>query len=68
VRERFAIRRSKKLTGQIETLLGEDVKSYIDQLAVLGGTPAFQANLHVGRPNISNSEHIGNVYIQNIDG
>jgi dTDP-4-amino-4,6-dideoxygalactose transaminase len=42
------------LTRQIEALLGEDVKSRIDQLAIFGGTPAFAAPLHVGRPNIGN--------------
>jgi dTDP-4-amino-4,6-dideoxygalactose transaminase len=30
------------------------IKSHINQLAVLGGSPAFEAPLHVGAPNIGN--------------
>lgn len=29
----------------------------LDDLAILGGTPAFDEMLHVGRPNIGNREH-----------
>jgi dTDP-4-amino-4,6-dideoxygalactose transaminase len=28
------------------------MKSSVDQLAVFGGSPAFEEKLHVGRPNI----------------
>lgn len=34
------------------------MKTRIDQLALLGGTPIFQETLHVGRPNIGNREQV----------
>ncbi|MBW4463962.1 MAG: DegT/DnrJ/EryC1/StrS family aminotransferase [Pegethrix bostrychoides GSE-TBD4-15B] len=34
------------------------MKDQIDELAVFGGTPAFQEKLYVGRPNIGNREQI----------
>ncbi len=34
------------------------MKRTIDDLAILGGTPAFQEELHVGRPNIGDRERL----------
>jgi dTDP-4-amino-4,6-dideoxygalactose transaminase len=33
------------------------MKARINDLAIFGGTPAFQEKLHVGRPNIGNRQH-----------
>lgn len=35
-----------------------NTKQYLSDLAILGGTPAFQEELHVGRPNIGNRERL----------
>ena len=34
-------------------------KASIDDLAVLGGRPAFSEQLHVGRPNLGNRQRLG---------
>ena len=33
--------------------MGCTIKGTLGELAVLGGTPAFESPLHVGRPNIA---------------
>ncbi|MEZ4643037.1 MAG: DegT/DnrJ/EryC1/StrS family aminotransferase [Chloroflexota bacterium] len=35
-----------------------NTKSYIEDLAILGGTPAFADHLHVGRPNIGSRDNL----------
>lgn len=34
------------------------IKNHLNDLAILGGSPAFQEGLHVGRPNIGNRERL----------
>jgi len=36
------------------------VKTHIDELAILGGEPAFSKTLHVGRPNIGDRDRLFN--------
>lgn len=36
--------------------MNEMIKTSLSQLAILGGPPAFEEELHVGRPNIGNRE------------
>jgi dTDP-4-amino-4,6-dideoxygalactose transaminase len=43
---------------QIETLPETSTDSHIDQLAIFGGTPAFEDKFHVGRPNIGERQRL----------
>lgn len=36
----------------------DDMKRHLDDLAIFGGAPAFQENLHVGRPNIGDRQRL----------
>ena len=38
--------------------MASNIKRKIHDLAIFGGTPAFEEKLHVGRPNIGNREKL----------
>jgi len=46
------------LDERLDIVMDVDTKTVVDQLAILGATPAFAQQLHVGRPNVGDRSRL----------